>query len=171
MNDRTTQTAHRWITTPVGRYLLAAGPDALLGVWREDQAHFPTGSRLVTLGEERTSGHPVLDAAERQLQEYLAGERTAFDLPLHPGGTAFQREVWAQLREIPRGRTVTYGAIARSLGRPRAAQAVGAAVGANPISIVVPCHRVLGADGSLTGYAGGTATKQALLTLEGALER
>ncbi|MGY5763944.1 methylated-DNA--[protein]-cysteine S-methyltransferase [Brachybacterium sp. DNPG3] len=163
--------AHRWISTPIGRYLVAARPDALVGVWREEQSHFPAGARRSALGAERTGPHPVLDAAEAQLREYLAGERTAFDLPLDPAGTPFQHAVWERLAAIPRGTTVTYGTIAQDIGRPRAAQAVGAAVGANPISIIVPCHRVLGASGSLTGYAGGIATKQALLLLEGAQER
>ena len=104
----------------------------------------------------------------RALREYFEGERTRFDLPVAPEGTAFQRSVWEQLRTIPFGATWTYGQLAQRLGRPGAARAVGAANGANPISIVIPCHRVIGSDGSLTGYGGGMRRKQALLELEGA---
>jgi methylated-DNA-[protein]-cysteine S-methyltransferase len=158
--------AHRRVTTPLGLYLLAAEPTGLVGLWRQDQKKFPTPARL---GAEAPARHALLDAAEQQLQEFLADEREEFDLPLAPEGTAFQQAVWAHLATIPRGATTTYGQIARALERPRAAQAVGAAVGSNPLSIIVPCHRVVGSDGALTGYAGGIETKRALLTLEGAL--
>lgn len=157
---------HRRTTTPLGTYVLAADQRGLVGVWRLEQKRFPTALRM---GTAITGPHPVLDEAERQLREYLAGTRVDFALPLAPDGTAFQQAVWQQLTAIPRGRTTTYGQIARALGRPRAAQAVGAAVGSNPLSIVVPCHRVMGSSGALTGYAGGIETKQALLALEGAL--
>jgi methylated-DNA-[protein]-cysteine S-methyltransferase len=103
---------------------------------------------------------------ERQLDEYFAGQRTAFDLPLSMHGTPFQRSVWSALREIGYGQTASYGEIARRVGRPGAARAVGIANGRNPISIVVPCHRVIGADGSLTGYGGGLERKRYLLELE-----
>lgn len=159
---------HRRIDTPLGTYVLAAGDDALIGVWREEQKHFPVVARL---GEEAPDEHPVLDAAASQLLAYLAGERTDFDLPLAPVGTPFQHRVWEQLQLIPYGSTTTYGQIAQALDSPRAAQAVGAAVGSNPLSIVVPCHRVLGSNGDLTGYAGGTETKQELLRIEGVLPR
>lgn len=159
---------HRRIDTPLGTYVLAAGDDALIGVWREAQKHFPVVARL---GEEAPQEHSVLDAAASQLLAYLAGERTGFDLPLAPVGTPFQHRVWEQLQTIPYGATTTYGKIAEALDSPRAAQAVGAAVGANPLSIVVPCHRVLASSGDLTGYAGGTQTKEALLRLEGVLLR
>jgi methylated-DNA-[protein]-cysteine S-methyltransferase len=102
----------------------------------------------------------------RQLGEYFAGERTAFDLPLRATGTAFEQRVWDELRDIPYGETTSYGAIARRLGHPRAARAVGRANGRNPLAIVVPCHRVIGASGALTGYAGGLDRKRALLALE-----
>ncbi len=116
---------------------------------------------------ERADDHPVLVEAARQLEEYFAGERTDFDLPLAPEGSAFQRAVWEQLRAIGHGETATYGEIAARLGRTNAAsRAVGLANGANPIPIVIPCHRVIGADGTLTGYAGGVERKQALLDLE-----
>ncbi|HIY23038.1 MAG TPA: methylated-DNA--[protein]-cysteine S-methyltransferase [Candidatus Brachybacterium merdigallinarum] len=157
---------HRRLETPLGSYLLAVERDALVGLWRQDQKKFPAPDRQ---GTEAPAPHPLLDRAARQLQEYLAGERTEFDLPLAPAGTAFQRAVWTHLATIPRGATTTYGQIARALERPRAAQAVGAAVGSNPLSIIVPCHRVVAGDGALTGYAGGLETKRALLALEGAL--
>ena len=157
---------HRRVTTPLGTYLLAAEAGSLTGVWREEQSHFPRPERL---GPTADGDDALLAAAEAQLLAYLAGARTSFDLPIAPRGTAFQHAVWDRLQEIPRGATTTYGRIARELGRPRAAQAVGAAVGSNPISIVVPCHRVLAGNGALTGYAGGIETKQALLVLEGAV--
>lgn len=157
---------HRLVPTPLGTYVIAAEGPALTGVWRQEQTHFPRSERL---GAAAPEDDEVLGAAEQQLLAYLAGERTGFDLPLAPQGTDFQRAVWDLLQGIPRGATTTYGQLARELGRPRAAQAVGAAVGSNPLSIVVPCHRVLATGGALTGYAGGLETKQALLILEGAL--
>ena len=102
-----------------------------------------------------------------QLEEYFAGKRKTFDLPLAPKGTEFQQKVWSALQDIPYGQTVSYGDIAHAVGRPKACRAVGQANHVNPISIIVPCHRVMGADGSLTGYAGGVDKKMALLTLEG----
>lgn len=157
---------HLRVDTPLGAYVLAAEGEALTGVWREAQAHFPP---TVRLGAPAPEDDPLLAGARAQLLAYLAGERDRFDLPLAPRGTPFQHLVWEQLRALGRGETTTYGRIAAAIGRPRAAQAVGRAVGTNPISIVVPCHRVLAADGSLTGYAGGIATKRALLVLEGVL--
>ncbi|MCL2543298.1 MAG: methylated-DNA--[protein]-cysteine S-methyltransferase [Nocardioidaceae bacterium] len=116
---------------------------------------------------EQADDHPVLRATADQLREYFAGERTVFDLPLNPAGSAWQRSVWAQLLEIEYGRTASYGQIAARLGKTNAAsRAVGFANGSNPIPIVIPCHRVIGADGTLTGYAGGIERKQALLDLE-----
>ena len=108
----------------------------------------------------------ALDAAKRQLAEYFHGHRRDFDLPLAPDGTAFQLRVWDQLRRIAYGETISYGELARRIGQPTASRAVGAANGRNPLSIVVPCHRVIGADGTLTGYGGGLPVKQALLALE-----
>ena len=108
----------------------------------------------------------ALAMARAQLQEYFAGERTAFDLPLHPLGTPFQRGVWRELARIPYGATASYGEIAERIENPAAVRAVGSANGRNPIPIVVPCHRVIGGDGSLTGFGGGLATKQFLLELE-----
>ena len=113
---------------------------------------------------ERTS---LLDSAAAQIQEYLAGARKAFDLPLDPTGTAFERSVWEALRSIPYGETRTYGQIASRIGNVKACRAVGRAVGRNPLSIFIPCHRVIGQNGSLTGYAGGIEMKKALLGIEG----
>jgi methylated-DNA-[protein]-cysteine S-methyltransferase len=151
--------------SPLGRMLLAATARGLAGVWFVGQRHGPDPS-----GWREDPGHPVLRAAVAQLAAYFAGERTDFDLPLDlQDGTSFQQDVWAALRSIPPGGTTSYAELARRLGRPQAARAIGAAVGRNPVSIVVPCHRVLGTGGSLTGYAGGLERKSALLRLEGAL--
>ena len=156
------------VATELGVVRLAAGAQGLVGLWFDGQRHLP--ARLD--GPQAWPGddaHPVLRAAAQQLRQYLAGMRQAFDLPLDlRGGTPFQQAVWRALLLIPRGATTSYGALARQIGQPAAVRAVGAAVGRNPISIVVPCHRVLGAGGALTGYAGGLARKQALLRLEGA---
>ena len=150
--------------SPHGPIILAATAQGLAGIWFEGQRHQPDLS-----GWPVDDQHPVLRQAVRQLDEYFAQERTAFDLALDlRGGTAFQQAVWQALRAIPPGQTRSYGEISRRIGKPRAVRAVGAAVGRNPVSIVVPCHRVMGADGSLTGYAGGLDRKTALLALEGA---
>ena len=147
---------------PFGALLLVAGGGSLAEIrWREARA--PEGAVEVKGGD----GHAVLDAAAGQLEGYFAGERHAFDLPLAPAGTPFQRRLWARLAEVPYGRTTTYGALAEALGDPRLARAVGAANGANPLPIVVPCHRVIGSDGSLTGFAGGLEAKRWLLAHEG----
>lgn len=141
---------------------MAATADGLCGLWFDGQRHHP-GFFAVP---EHTS-HALLKTALVQLKEYLAGQRDSFDLPLDLArGTAFQQAVWQALLRIPRGETTSYGALAAAMGRPSSVRAVAAAVGRNPISVVVPCHRVLGADGSLTGYAGGLDRKQALLDLE-----
>jgi methylated-DNA-[protein]-cysteine S-methyltransferase len=145
------------IETPIGRLTLCGRDGALTGV------RFP--GRGDALAEEARRPGALATAAE-QLQQYFAGERRAFDLDLAPDGTPFQRQVWAALRAIPYGATVSYGELARTLARPDRARAVGAAVGRTPIPIVIPCHRVIGADGSLTGYGGGLQRKAALLDLE-----
>lgn len=151
--------------SPLGTMLLAATDDGLAGVWFEGQKHGPDSR-----GWREDARHPVLRAAIAQLQAYYAGQRNDFDLPLDlRAGTPFQQSVWSALRAIPPGGTTSYGELARRLGRPQAARAIGAAVGRNPVSVVVPCHRVLGTGGSLTGYAGGLERKTALLRLEGAL--
>ncbi len=152
--------------SPLGPVLLAARGDGLAGLWFEGQKHGPAD----TTGWRRDADHPVLVRAMRQLDEYFAGRRAGFDLALDLSrGTAFQARVWQALQRIPTGATVSYSALATAIGAPAAVRAVGAAVGRNPVSIVVPCHRVLGAGGALTGYAGGLERKNALLRLEGAL--
>jgi methylated-DNA-[protein]-cysteine S-methyltransferase len=150
----------REVDSPLGRLTLRADADALTGVFMEAHRHRP--------GLPEPDGEPcaVLDAAAEQLLDYLAGRRRAFSLPLRAEGSAFQREVWAALAEIPYGATVSYGALARRVGKPSAARAVGLANGRNPLSIVVPCHRVVGAGGALTGYGGGLERKRFLLALE-----
>jgi methylated-DNA-[protein]-cysteine S-methyltransferase len=150
--------------SPLGPMILAATDRGLAGVWFERQRHLPDCSAWPLAPE-----HPVLRQAAAQLREYFAGERVSFELPLDlHGGTPFQQSVWRALLAIPRGTTVSYRAVSERAGCPSATRAVGAAIGRNPLSIVVPCHRVVGSDGSLTGYAGGLDRKRALLSLEGA---
>jgi methylated-DNA-[protein]-cysteine S-methyltransferase len=151
--------------SPLGTMLLAATDRGLAGLWFVGQRHGPDSS-----GWREDAAHPVLLQAAAQLADYFAGRRTQFDLPLDlQGGTPFQQSVWHELQAIPPGGTTSYAELSRRVGRPTAARAVGAAVGRNPVSIVVPCHRVLGTGGALTGYAGGLDRKTALLRLEGAL--
>ncbi len=141
--------------------LLAAHDTGLLGVWFEGQAHFPDLTGLAA------GGHPLTDQAQEQLGAYFAGQRTGFDIPLDLGaGTLFQQTVWQALAVIPCGVTISYAAVADRIGKPRAVRAVAAAIGRNPVSILLPCHRVVGSNGSLTGYAGGIGRKAALLDLE-----
>lgn len=148
--------------TPLGPVTLAATAQGLAGLWFDGQKHHPG-----PLAAPLDPGHPHLAQAIEELGRYFAGARApTFDTPLDPQGTPFQQEVWRALLRIAPGSTRTYGELAVSLQVPGAARAVGAAVGRNPISILVPCHRVLGAGGSLTGYAGGLHRKQALLGLE-----
>jgi methylated-DNA-[protein]-cysteine S-methyltransferase len=154
--------------SPVGPLLLVGhtqpdGRTALTRVLMQDQKHG------VPVSADWVEDLAAFTDAARQLDEYFAGTRTQFDLPLDPAGTAFQLAVWEQLRTIPSGTTTTYGDIAARVGKPHASRAVGAAIGRNPIGIIVPCHRVVGSTGALTGYAGGMDRKIALLTLEGAL--
>jgi methylated-DNA-[protein]-cysteine S-methyltransferase len=154
------------IASPLGDMLLASSVQGLVGLWFvHDQKHMPDGFGTWPVGES-----PVLQKAAQQIHEYFAGQRTTFDLPLDlSAGTAFQQSVWRGLLGIQSGHSTSYGALAQRIGNAAAVRAVGAAVGRNPISIIVPCHRVLGADGSLTGYAGGLDRKTALLQLEGVL--
>ncbi len=158
---------HARIATPVGELLITSDGDALTSVRFEAHAH------MAALSEQsrRDERAEPLAEAKRQLAAYFAGESRAFALPLAPLGSEFQRKVWAALVEIPFGATSTYGALARRLGDPNHARAVGHANGRNPFSILVPCHRVIGASGALTGYAGGVARKRWLLAHEGALAR
>jgi methylated-DNA-[protein]-cysteine S-methyltransferase len=155
-------TAQTTVDTPLGPMLLARSEQGLLGAWFEGQKAHPGA-----LAAPRRDDDPLLREAATQIGDYLAGRRDGFTLALDLRGTDFQCEVWRALRCIARGSTTSYGAIARGIGSPRAVRAVGAAVGRNPLSVLVPCHRVLGGDGSLTGYAGGLARKRALLRLEG----
>jgi methylated-DNA-[protein]-cysteine S-methyltransferase len=152
------------VSSPVGTLTLVASDQGLAAIlWENDR---PSRVRLPLDAEDRR--HPVLGETARQLAQYFAGERREFTLPLDPAGTDFQRKVWAALRTIPFGQTRSYGQIAQQIGSPTAIRAVGAANGRNPISIVTPCHRVIGANGALTGFAGGLDTKARLLELEGA---
>lgn len=153
------ETVRAVIRSPVGPLVAAERDGALveLGFLGSDEAAVTDASR---------GGGGVLEALGAQLGEYFAGERREFELRLAPEGTEFQLAVWAALREIPYGETASYGDVACAVGRPRAVRVVGGANNANPISIVVPCHRVIGADGGLTGYGGGLEVKEALLELE-----
>jgi methylated-DNA-[protein]-cysteine S-methyltransferase len=153
---------YKQMSSPVGKLKLVASAKALVAVlWDREAAN------RVKLGPMNLdSRHPILLKTERQLMEYFAGQRTTFDLPLEPDGTAFQKKVWRALREIPFGRTKSYLDLAKTVGSARASRAVGAANGKNPLSIIVPCHRLVGTDGALTGFSGGLERKAALLALE-----
>ena len=153
---------HRIIDSPLGELTLVAEDGILAGLYFAEHARRPDQARF---GARTDIG---FEAVIGQLGEYFRGERTRFELPLAPRGSVFQRRVWSLLELIPYGRTRTYGQLAAALGSPGLAREVGWANGRNPISIVVPCHRVIGADGGLVGYAGGLERKRALLELEGA---
>ena len=153
-------------TSPLGEILLACNDRGLCGVWFEGQRHSP--QTQVVQDWQPTPDHPLLQATAAQLQDYFAGRRAMFNLPLDLSrGTAFQQAVWQALLDIAAGPHQSYGQLASRLNNPRAVRAVGAAVGRNPVSIIVPCHRVLGSTGQLTGYAAGLERKRALLQLEG----
>ena len=155
---------YRHVQSPVGSLLLAASDAGLHAV------EFDASQHPVHRGDDWLPGdHPLLRATETQLREYFDGTRHAFDLPLAPEGTDFQQRVWYTLTTIPYGQTISYGELASRVGKPSASRAVGAANGRNPLSIVLPCHRVIGANGSLTGFGGGLPVKRFLLELEGAL--
>jgi methylated-DNA-[protein]-cysteine S-methyltransferase len=155
-------TRYTWIESPLGRILLTSDGEKLTGLHFEREKYFPR------IGEDwqESPRAPVLASAARQIHEYFAGERDRFDLPIAPAGTPFQQRVWQELLHIRCGQTTTYGDIARRIGAPQGVRAVGAAIGRNPISIIVPCHRVVGSTGALTGYAGGLERKRALLERE-----
>jgi methylated-DNA-[protein]-cysteine S-methyltransferase len=148
--------------SPLGPMLAAAADEGLVGVWFTDQKYAPP----VAADWKEDPRDPLLRRAHAQLDEYFAGARRRFDLPLAPRGTPFQRRVWTAIAAVPYGGTVTYAALADASGSAQSARAAGAATGRNPLSIVVPCHRVVGARGALTGYAGGLERKRALLALE-----
>jgi methylated-DNA-[protein]-cysteine S-methyltransferase len=148
--------------SPLGAMTLAASDWGLCGAWFDGQKHQPDPKTWPL-----EAAHPVLVKAQAQLAEFFEGHRRAFDLPLDlHAGTDFQQAVWRGLLQIAPGATTSYGELARKIGKPMAVRALGAAVGRNPLSIIVPCHRVVGADGALTGYAGGLDRKTALLRLE-----
>lgn len=153
------------LKSPVGLLRLYATEGALTAIYLENHKGAPE------LSATERDDLPVLLAARRQLEEYFAGERVSFELPLEPVGTPFQRTVWSALQEIPLGVTWSYAELARRVGKAGAARAVGSANGKNPLSIVVPCHRVVGSDGTLTGYAGGVPTKRWLLEHEQRMRR
>jgi methylated-DNA-[protein]-cysteine S-methyltransferase len=150
-----------YLDTPIGKLLLAGDEDALRVI------QFPkNGKPGNPAADWRESARGALQETVRQLREYFSGRRTEFDLPLAPEGTDFQRRVWRQLQGIPYGKTISYGELAKRVGNPKASRAVGGANGCNPLPIVIPCHRVIGANGKLTGFGGGLPIKQALLELE-----
>ncbi|TWI56652.1 methylated-DNA-[protein]-cysteine S-methyltransferase [Pseudomonas duriflava] len=158
--------AYTFINSPIGRLRVAASDAGL------HQIEFPESRHPVACGKDwQEAHHLLLDATRQQLDDYFAGHRQQFDLPLAPLGTPFQREVWQALAEIPYGLTWSYAQLAIRVGNPKAVRAVGAANGRNPLPIVLPCHRVIGTSGALTGFGGGLPVKQFLLELEGALPR
>lgn len=160
MKIPTTARLSRW-TSPLGPILLAGHDAGLLGAWFEQQKHYPDIDGLPF------TPHPSTTEAQTQLAAYFTGERTHFSMPLDlSSGTAFQQSVWQALLAIPCGLTISYANVSQQIGKPAAVRAVAAAIGRNPLSIMVPCHRVLGSNGSLTGYAGGLDRKAALLNLE-----
>lgn len=148
------------IDSPLGRLVLASDGRALTSLW------LPESRRYVAEPAPDRDGDDILEEAARQLRDYFSGERRDFDLPLAPAGTPFQLRVWRELCAIDFGQTISYGELARRVGNPAASRAVGAANGRNPIGLVIPCHRVIGANGSLTGYGGGLDTKAWLLRHE-----
>jgi methylated-DNA-[protein]-cysteine S-methyltransferase len=164
LSTRAGRRLHTVVDSPVGPLTLVATDGVLAGLYMTEQRHRPPGEVLGEPAEDR-DGQPFA-AASRQLSEYFDGERTEFDLDLALDGTAFQRRVWTALRDIPYGQTISYGQLADRIGQPSASRAVGLANGKNPIGIIVPCHRVVGADGSLTGYGGGIDRKRFLLAHE-----
>lgn len=151
-----------WIATPLGKALMATSDAGLAGFWFHDQKHLPTG-----LDAWKRDAHSrLLRQTKEQISAYFVGELAQFTVPTAPQGTLFQQRVWAELVNIPFGETRTYGGLALALGDANLARAVGAATGRNPISVVIPCHRLVGASGALTGYAGGLERKKQLLALE-----
>lgn len=151
------------IPTPLGTLLATADGKALTGLYYEGGRHAPKAAREWT----EDAACPPLAACAKQVADYLDGKRKDFDLPMAAQGTDFQRRVWKEIARIPYGKTITYAELAKRAGSPGSARAAGAATGRNPLSIIVPCHRVVGTSGSLTGYAGGLDRKERLLKLEG----
>jgi methylated-DNA-[protein]-cysteine S-methyltransferase len=154
--------SYDYFTSPQGRMLLVADDKALTAVCFVGQKYAPR----VAADWKRDGAHALLRQAKRELAEYFAGKRTRFSVKLAPHGTPFQRSVWKAIAGVGFGKTIAYAELARRAGRPGSARAAGAATGRNPIGVIVPCHRIVGSNGSLTGYAGGLAKKRALLALE-----
>ena len=152
------------IASPLGEILAAAENGAIIGLWFEGQKYFPE----IPEGWRENAASPAIARCAKQLGEYFAGKRDRFDLPLAPRGTAYQQRIWREIAAIPFGKTLSYAELAKRAGNGDAARAAGAATGRNPVSIVIPCHRVIGSKGALTGYAGGLDRKTRLLGLEGA---
>ncbi len=155
------QLRYDFMKSPVGRLLIVSNEEALVEI------RFEKNKLGIEPEDGWCRGGKVIDRARKQLEEYFAGRRTEFDLPLAPEGTPFQQRVWQELQAIPFGVTISYGELARRVGNPAACRAVGAANGKNPVSIVIPCHRVIGSSGSLTGFGGGLDAKKTLLGVEG----
>ena len=156
--------------SPLGTIALAATTEGLSGLWFTDNQRYLPVELTGPTAWPMSDNHPVLLLASQQLAEYFVGQRSGFDLPLDLRcGTAFQQAVWQALLAITHGDVISYGEVSRRIGNPTAVRAVGSAIGRNPVSIIVPCHRVMGSSGALTGYAGGLDRKSALLRLEGAL--
>jgi methylated-DNA-[protein]-cysteine S-methyltransferase len=162
MTKVATSRTHGYASTPLGRVLVVSSGGSLVGLY------FDGHERTPSVPDHATGSSELLNSIGNQLDEYFRGARTRFDLPLRLEGTPFQIAVWSAVIDIPYGQTSAYGRVAERVGRPRAARAVGAANGQNPISIVVPCHRLVGANGALTGYGWGLDRKRSLLELEGA---
>ena len=157
-------TRYAQVETPLGDLTLVAKGDGLSGVYFPGHWHLPKDPAFGDEVDAHTD--PVLSRVAEEIREYLSGARTDFDIPVRTHGDDFSEKVWSAIAKIPYGKTTTYGRIARDMGDPHLAQRVGQAVGRNPVSIVIPCHRVVGSDGSLTGYAGGLERKRTLLDLE-----
>jgi methylated-DNA-[protein]-cysteine S-methyltransferase len=148
--------------SPYGRMLLVAGDDGLSGVYFDAQKYYP----CIDPRWQRDERHPLIAQARRELSEYFAGKRERFEVLLAPAGTAYQRTIWKAIAEVEYGKTISYAQLAQLAGYPGNARAAGAATGRNPLTIIVPCHRIVASTGALTGYAGGLDRKRALLTLE-----
>lgn len=153
------------IQSPLGELILVADSSALTGLYFVECSHIPAASSRWTLKPH----HPVFQVTETQLQEYFEGKRISFSVPLHPAGTDFQEKIWHEIALVPYGQTITYSELAQRAGSPAAIRAAGAATGRNPISIIVPCHRIMGKNGSMTGFAGGLERKRHLLQIENSI--
>lgn len=153
---------YKQISSDVGTLKIVANDHALVAIlWEHEKLN-----RVKLQDMTKAKNHPIIQETEKQLHEYFSKKRNAFDIPLDPSGTDFQKEVWIALKDIPYGTTLSYAQVAKKIGRPRAVRALGGAIGKNPLSIVIPCHRVIGENGTLTGFAGGLKAKEFLLNLE-----